>query len=81
VSDRHTDDPAVYRCVVVVTKPDAGPSHLVHAPVDQDVWIVYSLGEGSNVQSYPNLRAALNSIRPVLSEAASERQNGNPKVF
>ena len=80
VSDRHTDDPAVYRCVVVITKPDDGPSHLVHAPVDQDVWIVFSLGEGSNVQTFPTLAAALNSIRSVLSEVASQRHHSSRMV-
>jgi hypothetical protein len=80
VSDRLTDDPALYRCVVVITDPAYGPSQLVHSPVGQDVWIVFSLGQGSNVQTYPTLPAALNSIRPVLSEVALERHHGNRTV-
>jgi hypothetical protein len=69
VSDRSTDDPALYRCVVVVTKPDDGPSHLVHAPSGQDVWIVFSLGQNTKVESFQTLHVALNSIRPVLLDA------------
>jgi hypothetical protein len=66
VSDRRTDDPALYRCVVIITKPDDGPSHLVHAPSNQNVWIVYLLGQESDVQTFSTLPTALNSIRPVL---------------
>ena len=66
VSNRRTDDPAVYRCVVIVTNPAEGPSHLIHAPIDQNVWIAFALGKKSEVLTFPTLLAALNSIRPVL---------------
>jgi hypothetical protein len=80
VSDRHSDDPAMYRCVVVVMQPGDGPSHLVHAPSDQGIWIVFTLGKGSNVQHFSTLPAALNSIRPVIGEVGSARHDGNPTV-
>jgi hypothetical protein len=66
VSDRRTDDPAMYRCVIVITNSDEGPSHLVHAPIDEAVWVVFRVGKGSRVEKYQTLRSALNSIRPVL---------------
>jgi hypothetical protein len=66
VSDRLTDDLAMYRCVVIVTKPDDGPSHLIHAPANEDLWVVFGVGKGSKIERFPTLRSALNSIRPVL---------------
>jgi hypothetical protein len=68
VSDRRTDDPAFYNCVVIITRPDDGPSHLVHAPSGQDVWIVFTLKPKSNLQTFSTLREALNAIQPVLME-------------
>jgi hypothetical protein len=68
VSNRRGDDPAHYRRIVIVTKPDEGPSHLVHAPSGRKKWIVFSLGRKSQIQNFPNLRAALNHIRPVLAD-------------
>ena len=44
VSSRRGDDPAHYRRVVIVTKPDEGPSHLVDAPFGRDIWVVFSVG-------------------------------------
>jgi hypothetical protein len=66
VSSRQIDDPALYRCVVIISKPDDGPSHLIHAPSDQDVWILFTLGQRSKIQTCPTLAGALNSVRPVL---------------
>ena len=70
VSSRCDDDPAHYRRIVIVTKPDEGPSHLVHAPSGRDIWIVFSVGRRTSIQRFPTLRAALNSIRPVLADSA-----------
>ena len=70
VSSRRGDDPAHYRRIVIVTKPDEGPSHLVHAPSGRDIWIVFSVGGRTRIQRFPTLRAALNSIRPVLADSA-----------
>src|SRR4029453_7143692 len=44
VSNRRGDDPALHHRVVVITKPDMGPSHLIHAPAGRDIWVVFSLG-------------------------------------
>ena len=64
--------PALHHRVVIIANSDAGPSHLVHAPSGRDIWIVFSLGSRTKIKRYPTLRAALNSVRPVLVEAASE---------
>jgi hypothetical protein len=71
VSNRRGDDPTLYRCVVIVMNPDEGPSHFIHAPSGQNVWIVFSFAQRTKVQRFPTLRAALNSIRPVLGEVGS----------
>ena len=69
VSARLSDDPAYYRKVVIVTRPDEEPSHLVHAPTGRREWVVFSRGPAHQIDIFPTLRAALNSIRPVLVEA------------
>jgi hypothetical protein len=73
VSSRRGDDPALYRRIVIVTKPDEGPSHLVHAPSGRDIWIVFSVGMRTRIRRFPTLRAALNSIRPVLADSVPIR--------
>ena len=74
VSERRSDDPALYRRIVVSVGPEPGPSYLIHAPTGISCWLVSSVGRGSEVQRFDSLRAALNSIRPVfsLNAAASE---------
>jgi hypothetical protein len=67
VSNRGTDDPAHYRRIVIVSKPGAGPSHLVHAPADRDIWVVFTLGRRTRIRRFPTLIKALNSVRPVLT--------------
>ena len=70
ISNRRTDDPALQHRIVVFTKASDGPTHLVHAPSGRDVWIVLTLGRRTRVRRYRTLRAALNSVRPVLVGAA-----------
>jgi hypothetical protein len=67
VSNRGNDDPAHYRRIVIVSKPDAGPSHLVHAPAGRDIWVVFALGRRTRIRRFPTLTEALNSVRPVLT--------------
>jgi hypothetical protein len=78
VSNRRGDDPAYYRRVIVVTKPDEGPSHLVHTSWSSGKWVVFVCGPASRVDVFPTLRAALNSIRPVLPEVGAEVGRSNP---
>jgi hypothetical protein len=76
VSNRRGDDPAQYRRIVIVTKPEEGPAYLVHAPVGRNEWIVFSVGENSQIRSFPTLRVALNAVRPVLLEAEVKTDRG-----
>ena len=71
VSDRRGDDPGHYRRIVVTMNSDDGPSHIVSAAAGRDIWIVFSLGRRMRIKRFRTLRAALNSIQPVLVE---ERQ-------
>ena len=73
VSNRRANDPALYHRIVIVSKAGDGPSHLVHASSGRDIWIVFKLGSRTKVQRFRTLRAALNSIRPVLVESGSFR--------
>src|SRR6185312_7584142 len=66
VSERRGDDPAIYRRIVITVGPDCGPSFLVHAPAGMSCWLVSSVGHGSNIRRFDNLRGALNSIRAVF---------------
>ena len=68
VSTRDHDDPALKDRIVIVTDTAKGPSHLVHAPLGRNIWMVFSTGRKTKVQRFKSLKAALNSIRPVLSE-------------
>src|ERR1017187_2467008 len=79
VSDRRGDDPALYQRLVIAAKADAGPSHLVHAPSGRDIWIVFSLGQRMRIGRFPSLRAALNSIRPVLADEVRESGSAIPR--
>ena len=81
VSSRRGDDPALYNRIVIVTNPEAGPTHLVHAPSRRDIWIVLSLGRRTKVQRFRTLRAALNSVRPVLVETGLEDVLRIPKMM
>jgi len=75
VSERRSDDPVLYRRIIVTIGPKPSPSYLIHAPAGISCWLVSSVGHGSEVRRCDSLRAALNSIRPVfnLSAAESER--------
>ena len=80
VSNRHGDDPALYRRIVIITKLDDGPSHLVHAPPGRDIWIVFTLAHRTKVRRVQTLRAALNFIRPVLVEGEAKTVRNKPKA-
>ena len=80
VSNRRSDDPAIYHRIVIVTNPEAGPTHFVHAPSGRDIWIVFTLGRRTKIQRFRTLRAALNSVRPVLVETGLEEVLRIPKI-
>jgi hypothetical protein len=66
VSERRTDDPAMYRRIAVTVGPQCTPSYLIHAPAGTSCWLVSSIGHGSEVKCYDSLKSALNSIRDVF---------------
>jgi hypothetical protein len=67
VSERRSDDPALYRRIVITIGPEPGPSYLIHAPAGISCWLVSTAGRDPKVQRFDSLRAALNSIRPVFA--------------
>ena len=66
VSTRKTDDPALYRRIVITDRPDGPPTHLIHCPERLRLWIKLTLGADQRVEMFDTLQASLNSIRPVL---------------
>jgi hypothetical protein len=68
VSERRSDDPAMYRRIVIFEDLRLGPSYLIHSPTIADAWITLNVGQASPAQSFASLREALNSVRPVLLE-------------
>ena len=71
VSNRRSDDPALHHRIIIAAGPGGAPSHFVHASSGRDIWIVFSSGRRTRIRRYQTLRAALNSIRPVLVDAGS----------
>jgi hypothetical protein len=72
VSERRSDDPAIYHRIVVALGPGPAPSYLIHAPTGVTCWLVTKVGGDPEVHRYDSLRAALNSIRPVFPAATPE---------
>jgi hypothetical protein len=68
VSERRSDDPALYRRIVIFEDLRLGPSYLIHTPTFVDAWITLDVRQASAAQSFASLREALNSVRPVLLE-------------
>jgi hypothetical protein len=71
VSNRRSDDPALYHRIIIAMGPGDGPSHIVNAPSGRNIWIVVSSGLRTKLRRFQTLRTALNSIRPVLVDARS----------
>ena len=69
VSNRRSDDPAIYQRIVVSTTPDARPTYLIHSPSGMHMWVKLSV-EQSRTEMFDSLSAALNSIRHVLDATA-----------
>jgi len=67
VSLRRSDDPRLYRRVVISGGPTPRPSHIVHAPLGTAGWLVTTIGPPADVQVFDTLREALNAVRRVLS--------------
>jgi hypothetical protein len=68
VSNRRSDAPEIYHRVVITMTPDGPPTHLLQALLGRDRWIMFSAGERTRIRRFRSLAAALNSIRPILTE-------------
>jgi len=66
VSERRGDDPRIVGRIAVMLRSARSPSFLVHSPAESAFWMVASAPEWSEIHRFRTLRAALNSIRPVL---------------
>ena len=66
VSERRGDDPKVAGRIVIVLRASKDPSFLVHSPTESTFWVVTAAPNWDELQRFRTLRAALNSIRPVL---------------
>ncbi len=65
VSQRRTDDPTIFRRIVVLRRATKRYLYLVHCPPGASCWIVVSVVERETLGYFPSLRAALLFIRPV----------------
>src|ERR1700744_3763222 len=68
LSRRRSDDPAFYQRIVICTGPADQPSHLIHAPEGATSWIVTLMDQPQTAREFETLKAALNSVRPVLKQ-------------
>ena len=77
VSKRHCDDKDLRHRILINTDSHGTPSHIVYAASGRDIWVVLTSGRRTKIQRFRSLQAALNSIRPILVNAATEvGQNG-----
>jgi hypothetical protein len=68
VSGRKSDDPALHRRIVITDGSQGHPTHLIHCAERLRLWVKMTLGPYQCVEMFDTLQAALNSIRPVLSD-------------
>lgn len=65
VSERRSDDPAIYRRIVISRTSTGQRLYHIRPPQGHDSWLVVSAVEGEDVARCPTLRAALNFIKPA----------------
>jgi hypothetical protein len=65
VSERRSDDPAIYRRIVITRRRTKQHAYTIYAPHGMDVWIVVSVTEREDIGSFSTLRAALEFVQPV----------------
>ena len=65
VAERRSDDPAIYRRIVIARRRTKQHAYTIHTPQGMDVWIVVSAAEGEDVGTFPTVRAALEFVQPV----------------
>jgi hypothetical protein len=67
VSERRGDDPKILGRIVVALWSSPEPEYLLHSPAGFTFWAVMEAPAWDEMQRFPTLRAALNSIRAVLA--------------
>jgi hypothetical protein len=65
VSERRSDDPGIFRRIVVHRRATKQRLYLIHCPQNSNWWVVTSAVERENVGYFPTLRAALQFVRPL----------------
>jgi hypothetical protein len=66
IAERGSDDPAMYRRIVISLKEDGWPTHLIHTRSGMDKWVLLDVNPEPKVRTFGSLPDALNSIRRVL---------------
>ena len=62
VAERRSDDPAIYRRIVIARRRTKQHAYTIHTPQGMDVWIVVSAAEGEDVGTFPTVRAAPHAV-------------------
>lgn len=65
VSERRSDDPAIYRRIVVFRRDTNQHLYRIHAGDNSNGWIMLSAAKGDVIERFPTLLTALNHIEPV----------------
>ena len=76
ISERSTDDPGVYRRIVITLEGDGEPSYLIDTPTGTDYWIVLQCRPYQDVHRFGSLREALNFVRPVFGQSTESAIEG-----
>jgi hypothetical protein len=73
VSERRSDDPAIYRRIVITRTSTGQRLYLIRPPQGHDSWLVMSVKEGEDLARCPTLRAALNFVKPARTGEQSDQ--------
>jgi hypothetical protein len=73
VSERRSDDPAIYRRIVISRASTGQRLYFIRPPHSNDSWLVLSAKESEDIARCPSLRAALNFVRPVKTWVQAEQ--------
>lgn len=57
-TERRSDDPALYRRIVVVRKPRGHPTYLIHQPAELLIGVKTVVGPKGQIVTFDTLRAA-----------------------
>jgi hypothetical protein len=77
ISERRTDEPAIYRRIVISLRATREHLYLVHAATEPACWVMLCIATGEYAGRFPTLRAVLDYIEPV---ALPERKPVSPQL-